>query len=101
MGINKKGSDSMKPIRVVMLGLDTSEVNSSFMEELLEVGKDGFTHVVSWDREYVLVSSDPIPSYEGDGEDIDTLVEYFSNRSDIDLSDGYTLKNGMEIEVVW
>jgi hypothetical protein len=89
------------PIRVVMLGLNTEEVNDIFMEELMEVGKEGFTNVVSWGAEYVLVSDKPIPSYVGDGEDIDTLVDYFSDRSDLELIDGFTLKNGMDIEVVW
>jgi hypothetical protein len=88
-------------IRVVMLGLNTEEVNDIFMEELMEVGKEGFTNVVSWSSEYVLVSDKPIPDYEGIFDDIRVLVEYFSDRSDVDLIDGFTLKNGMDVEVVW
>lgn len=90
-----------KPIRVVMLGLDTSEVSAGFMEELLEVGKEGFVNVVSWGAEYVLVSDDPISDYDGIDEDIKTLVDYFSDRNDLELIDGFTLKNGVDIEVVW
>jgi hypothetical protein len=88
-------------IRVVMLGLDTSEVSAGFMEELMEVGKEGFTEVVSWGAEYVLVSDKPVPTYEGMDEDIKTLVDYFSDRSDLELIDGFTLKNGVDVEVVW
>lgn len=90
-----------KPIRVVMLGLDTSEVSAGFMEELLEVGKEGFVNVVSWGAEYVLVSDDPISDYDGIDEDIKTLIDYFSDRNDLELIDGFTLKNGVDIEVVW